>query len=274
MNRRRIYLFLPFLLCITLSSCNIIYNIPGVDQRARDSFEMDNPASLSLATNSFRFAVVADMQVRDENKTRIEGLKEKVSSKNIDFVIICGDLTENANDLQYNHAKENLDSLGVPVLKAIGNHDLYNQDAWARWQDYFGPSVYTINLSNAFQFIILDTATGRLGKVQQDYLKEKLQEPAQFRFVVSHFAIREDNAPSPWRLASADERNFLMSQFKEHSVTGFFAGHYHTFISGKYQDTWHFTTGSFYSYDLDAGVPAILVCTIENGSFSWEKVDL
>lgn len=100
----------------------------------------------------FSFAVVGDTQMINNTKTNTHMLqplytwiKNNVASKNIKFVMGLGDITENQNDTEYNHAKENIKLLDgvVPYSLIRGNHDNSSNEKFTATFNYAG---YTSNI--------------------------------------------------------------------------------------------------------------------------------
>lgn len=82
-------------------------------------------ASIATAQNSFKFAQVTDTHVG--GSTGAEDLRRTVADlnrqKDIDFVILSGDVTEFGSDAELALAKQILDSLKLPLYVIPGNHD-------------------------------------------------------------------------------------------------------------------------------------------------------
>lgn len=104
----------------------------------------------------FSFAVVGDTQCINNTKTNTHMLKplytwikNNVESKKIQFVLGLGDLTENQNDTEYQHAKENIKLLDgiVPYSLIRGNHE--NRDD--KFTTYFNYNEYTSNIKAQYR---------------------------------------------------------------------------------------------------------------------------
>lgn len=104
-------------------------------------------ASGLLYAQSFQFAHITDTHVG--GATGAEDLRRTVadvnSLKDIDFLILSGDVTEFGSDAEFHLAKQILDSLTAPYFVIPGNHD-------ANWSESGGNSFRKIFGSETFAF--------------------------------------------------------------------------------------------------------------------------
>lgn len=82
----------------------------------------------ALAQNKpFRFAFISDTHIGSPNGAAEEDLRRTVADinalKNIDFVVLTGDITELGTNAELALAKRILDSLNIPYYIIPGNHD-------------------------------------------------------------------------------------------------------------------------------------------------------
>ncbi len=253
---------------------------PSADQRTAESLSADltPPAAITLANpDEFSFAVFADVQVRDEQKTLLGRFKTDVDLLGLDFFVVLGDLTEDGSIAQLTYVKQALDGVGVPYYATIGNHDLFQvpeKGGWAGWKSTFGPATYAVTLSDRVRFLFIDTASGDLGSTQFNWLEEQLALPtsARFTFVGSHYPVYDGITPLMWRLGSVEERYKLSSLLNRSNVYAFVAGHLHTFESAQVGQVRHFITGSMYPYELDGGEHGYLLFNYKNGEMTSRHV--
>lgn len=123
----------------------------------------------------FSFAVVGDTQIINNTKTNTHQLKplytwikNNVESKKIQFVMGLGDITENQNDTEYAHAKENIKLLDgiVPYSLIRGNHD--NRDD--KFTSYFKYDAYTKNIKAQYRQSSLNNVCFEIKVGEIDYL--------------------------------------------------------------------------------------------------------
>ena len=232
------------------------------------------PEEISIDTTNFSFAVFSDIHITEENIHFLDQIKEDASRFDIDFCVVAGDLTDNGLKLEFSHSQRALWEIGIPYYTTIGNHDLYQRDGWNSWLDYYGPSVYSIRLSNFLKIIFLDTASGLVGKTQLEWLEEELKNSLQKTIVVSHYPIYNGKSPSIWRLSSAEERYKLVSLLRDYKVLAYISGHYHSYEYYDLAGMNHFIVGSMYPESLDGGTRGYLLCSFKNGHFDWKKIEV
>ncbi|MVZ61761.1 PQQ-binding-like beta-propeller repeat protein [Sphingobacterium humi] len=108
-----------------------------------------------LCAQNFRFAQVTDTHVG--GATGADDLRRTVKDlntmKDIDFVILSGDVTEFGSDLELALAKQILDSLQLPLYVVPGNHDSNWSESGANsFRKVFGAETFFFS-HKGFQFI-------------------------------------------------------------------------------------------------------------------------
>jgi len=111
--------------------------------------------SLATAQTSFKFAQVTDTHVGGQ--TGAEDLRRTVADlnkqKDLDFVILSGDVTEFGSDEELALAKQILDSLRLPLYIIPGNHDSNWSESGANsFRKIFGSEVFFFT-HKGFQFV-------------------------------------------------------------------------------------------------------------------------
>ena len=111
--------------------------------------------SIGSAQNSFKFAQVTDTHVGGSSGA--EDLKRTVADlnllKDIDFVILSGDVTEFGSDEELQLAKVILDELKLPLYVLPGNHDSNWSESGANsFRKVFGGETFFFE-HKGFQFI-------------------------------------------------------------------------------------------------------------------------
>jgi len=109
----------------------------------------------SLFGQSFKFAQVTDTHIggstgADDLRRTVKDLNE---SKDIDFVILSGDVTEFGSDEELALAKQILDSLKLPLYILPGNHDSNWSESGANsFRKVFGSETFFFE-HKGFQFV-------------------------------------------------------------------------------------------------------------------------
>lgn len=111
--------------------------------------------TVSLAQTSFKFAQVTDTHVGGQ--TGADDLRRTVADLNklrdIDFVILSGDVTEFGSDEELALAKQILDSLRLPLYILPGNHDSNWSESGANsFRKVFGSEAFFFN-HKGYQFL-------------------------------------------------------------------------------------------------------------------------
>jgi 3',5'-cyclic AMP phosphodiesterase CpdA len=257
-----------------------VFTHPSVDERVTESLSGNlyiptpRPSMLS-DPDKFSFVVISDTQIRDEGRSLVPKLKDYFPLKNIKFVLIMGDLTEDATPDEFDKIKAIIDALGIPVYSTIGNHDLFQKQGWPLWKAKFGAATYSVSIGNGMRVIMLDTADGKIGESQFRWLEEQLRIPYTFTLIGSHYPIYDGVDPFMWRLESTEERYKLTSMIVGNSgLTYFMAGHLHAFSHRIYAGFNHFIVGSMYPYDLDFGDYGFVLMNYDHGNITWEHLPL
>lgn len=251
-----------------------------VEVRSRDSLlgGLTVPTAMTpVDPLHFTFAVMADVQVRAENRHLLTRFKSDVAGNGIEFFVVLGDLTEDGTSAEYTAVKADLASVGIPYYATVGNHDLFQAPAdggWNGWKSNFGAATYAVTIANAVRFLFLDSASGEIGSRQFEWLESQLKTPtaAPITIVGTHFPIYDSITPIMWRLSSVAERYKLVSMLDSYGVYAFISGHIHGARWASAGRTLHFITGSMYPYDLDYGNHGYLLMTYDHGAITYRQV--
>lgn len=251
---------------------------PSVDERVQQSFSdaVTKPAAITPADpNNFAFALMGDIQMRDDGRNYLTRFAQDVAPKGISFFVVLGDLTEDGTASQMALAKSTLDSVGIPYYTTIGNHDLLQDPkngGWSTWKSTFGAATYSLTIANAVKLIMIDTASGEVGPRQFRWLESQLAESGPIKVVGSHYPIYDGMTPTMFRLSSVEERYKLTSMLDGGGVYSFVSGHVHGYRQSEVARVSHFIVGSMYPYELDYGTHGYLLFRYNNGVMSWERV--
>lgn len=251
---------------------------PSVEQRVKESLsgELTIPDPAGVNPDSFSFAVFGDVHYTLAEHPTMVRFRHDVAEKGISFFCVLGDITHDGKSEQMQRARAGLDSVGVPYYVTIGNHDLYQADAWPSYKTVFGPSCYSVVIAGKVRLIFLDTAEGRLGSHQFEWLEQKLAAAGDcLTFIGTHFPLYDDAVPDIGRLASGPERAKLQSLLRKHSVWAIASGHIHGWRRTEVEGVQHFITGTMQADEnhLDFGRLGYLLVTFAHDSLSWQRVD-
>ncbi|MEO0078607.1 MAG: metallophosphoesterase, partial [candidate division WOR-3 bacterium] len=225
--------------------------------------------------DSFSFAVFGDVHYTLADHPTMARFRREVTERGIDFFCVLGDLTHDGTSAQMARARAVLDSIGVPYYVTLGNHDLFQADAWPSYKAVFGPGCYSVVIAGRLKLIFLDTAEGRLGSRQFEWLEQELAAENYITFVGTHFPLYDGAVPSIYRLASGPERAKLQHLLQKNKVWAIASGHIHGWRCTEVEGVRHFITGTMQTDEtrLDFGRLGYLLVTFAHDSLSWQRVD-
>ena len=246
----------------------------SVNRRVMDSRDLQPPYTGHFQDSlPLKFAFFSDIHITRDNENLFDKLQRDIAEKNIGFFVVAGDLTDHGLEEEYQICRDDFIQMGIPWYVTIGNHDMYQNNSWEIWKEYFGPSCYTVAVTDNLRLIFLDTSTGTVGKDQFDWLEDVLKNSGeQYKIVISHYPLYDDPFPSIWRLPGAGERYKLFHLFDQYDVYGYVSGHLHTFQHKTIHGIQHFIVGSMNPHKLDKGEHGYLLFTLDNYELTWEQV--
>ncbi|MBM4275536.1 MAG: hypothetical protein FJ134_13905 [Deltaproteobacteria bacterium] len=234
-------------LCLTIPSLPSLWAQGDLPAR---SWNPDNLARLKALNlkEPFTFAVFGDSR---NNPPVFEQLLEGVSQdKGIAFAIHLGDMVDYANLDQYNlFFQQARGNLHIPLLAAVGNHELQNNGAEI-YAGIFGPRYYSFRVRRHY-FLVLDaSASTGPDETQFQWLERELQKARACltRLVFMHVPLSDPRGPDHHHCLRPDSAARLVKLFKKYRVTHVFTAHIHAYFTGKLQ-------GVPYTISGGAGAP-------------------
>ena len=202
---------------------------------AADSYAFDLTKWPASAGRGCRFAQVADSEIRDdgsENRRWIADVKKVAADTRCAFVVHTGDICY-LKGMQAHAKLMNSETMGLPVMYCVGNHDLVKGDYGEQtFEGLFGPCWYSFD-AGGIHFIVLpmvesgDFRPGYTEDMVADWLRADLALVGKKRPVMafSHMLVHHRN-----------EREIGLVIGKEHPLDlrtvcdfkGFVYGHVHT----------------------------------------------
>jgi len=248
---------------------------PTVEERVRENLSGVPPAPDPVAVNpdSFRFAVFGDPQLGHDHQSSLGRFRQEVAYRRIDFFCVLGDLTEDATPDEADSIKFQLNQVGISYYVTMGNHDMYQADAWERFKDEYGPSCYAVVIADRIKLIFLDTADGTLGPTQFEWFESELADGRFTKIVCTHFPVYDGEKPTKGRLASPAERVKVQSLLELSGTFAWCAGHTHALRYMQVGRVRHLTCGAM-APATDYGNPGYLLFTFAHDSLAWEFIEL
>ncbi len=267
---------LLFLVTLVFLNCEFdpvqILLRPDVETRVQQSLQLNPPAPVPVG-DTCTFAVFGDLHIGKPVGSYFADFTRQAESLRIDFFCVAGDITNSGRAEEYDSTGVLFSALGITAYVTPGNHDLYSAGSWQRFQEQFGPATYAVTIGNKLKLIFLDTAEGRLGAAQFNWLTTQLADTGLIKLVITHFPLYDTEIPSPFRLASGTERAKLQSLLVKNRVYAFCSGHIHGWRHRQIQGVNHFIIGTI-SRSLDFGLPGYLLFQLHGDSISWHFVPL
>ncbi|MGB0582983.1 MAG: metallophosphoesterase [Limisphaerales bacterium] len=172
---------------------------------------------------------------------------KQINAMKPDFVVICGDLVQTANDRSFKDFNRIRAGFELPCHCAAGNHDVSNNPTPAtlrRYRETIGKDYYSVE-HKGYTLVIANTQLWKAplageSEKHDAWFKERL-EAAKAKgspvIVVVHYPLflkTPDEKESYYNLP-IPKRKELLALCVKNGVIGFLAGHTHRQISNDYQ---------------------------------------
>jgi outer membrane protein assembly factor BamB len=201
-------------------------------------------------SDNFTFANVADPHVNGDMQGQMRQITS--TSKDVAFVQVSGDLTNNATDAEFQTYRRGTAASKLPVWPAVGNHEYFNQGATDyasridNYRRYVGPEWYSFDHGKR-HFLVLENNGAAPFAEQREWVERDLEAHAEGKRVVvlMHMPMNVPfGSPSQY-----DEYEDLLEQYETELVL---VGHEH---SNDVDTSWvkgakHIQTNSS-SYTID-----------------------
>ena len=186
-----------------------------------------------------RIAQITDLHIDAEGETLlgvdVRGnflkLLEVVRELCPQRIVLSGDLSNREDDRSvYAWIKSQLDSLAIPYELISGNHDdpKVMAEVFGRQADLHHQELYFAREWDGWPVFFLDTTTGFLSLIQQEWLKEQLRQCNREAIIFMHhppFFADVPHMDNKYPLRNRDDVEKILFAHP-HSLT-IFSGHYH-----------------------------------------------
>jgi len=193
-----------------------------------------------------RICHLSDLHFGHHDAALAGGLMADLTSQTPDLVIVSGDFTQLGTEVEFQAARDFLDSLETPVFAVPGNHDVPARNLLRRFLDPYG--LYRRYIASELEPTLdlgdivvaglktsrriraeLNWAHGSLSRGQLARLSKRFEEtsPSALRIVVAHHPLMqpEGDVLKPMRLVRrADE---ALETFSRLGVRLVLSGHFH-----------------------------------------------
>jgi 3',5'-cyclic AMP phosphodiesterase CpdA len=201
----------------------------SVGPRTHENFEggLTVPGDIDPAgTNQFSFVMMGDTHIGSPGGEVMKRIVADAVDHHDAFAVIAGDVSQGAQDGEFDQFISVFASANLSWRAAIGNHDLYF-GGWERYKKKIGRSIYSFNADNV-HFAMLDSANGILGQDQLQWLESDLAgDSHEHKILVTHFAPWNGQFSSIYKMSSEEEAAILKDIAYRHGVKLVVSGHYH-----------------------------------------------
>ena len=225
-----------FILSFIALQISNFYAPLSIHERNKKEFSRINVSN----PGEFTFAVFGDNK---GNYSFFEPLLKDVGrDKEMAFAVDSGDLVNSGEKRQYRLFLNQIRDLSIPLLTAIGNHDLNNGGSY-NYQEIFGSTYYAFQVGQSY-FIVLDATTeSGFDKIERKWLEEELQksQASKARLIFMHVPPFDPRGNGFHKCLNDGED--LLDLFRRYKVTHLFASHIHGYFSGVWEDIPYTITG-------------------------------
>jgi len=178
----------------------------------------------------FFFALLSDLHIT-KNGNAEEDLQRAVvqinGSKNIEFVIVAGDITEEGDRASLMKAKLILDGLKMKYYIIPGNHETkWSDSGVTAFGDIFGGERFQME-HKGFLFLGFNTgplmrmAEGHVAPQDINWIKEELKKAGRSKpvFIITHYPLQTGDVDNWYDLTDA---------VRSYNIRAFLGGHYHS----------------------------------------------
>jgi histidinol phosphatase-like PHP family hydrolase/predicted MPP superfamily phosphohydrolase len=219
-------------------------------------FGLANADDPKAATNStdgqgFRFVQLCDTQLGtggyQKDVQRFEQAVRQINALKVDFVVVCGDLVNKADEKSFADFKAIKSKLKMPCHVVPGNHDVGNQptpQSLATYRKLMGKDYFAFE-HKSYLFACVNTSLWKApveGETDKHdvWLNQTLTTAVAKKkpvFIVGHYPLyrkKIDEPESYYNLPPA-RRAQLIKLFKESGVVAVVTGHTHKIVINEHQ---------------------------------------
>jgi len=208
-------------------------------------------ATQTAFTEPFTFIQICDTQLGmggyEHDVNSFKQAVKQINALKPDFVVICGDLVDKADDKSFADFKEIKAGLAMPCYCVAGNHDIGNNptaESLEHYRQVVGKDYYSFE-HKGYTFLVANTS---LWKASVDGESEKhdawfnktlktASEKGSPVFVVAHYPlyIAEPDENEDYFNLPVEKRGELLALFEMYGVVAVLAGHTHRTIVNDYK---------------------------------------
>ena len=199
----------------------------------------------------FSFVQLCDTQLgmggyEHDLKTFKQAVKQ-INALDTDFVVICGDLVNEANESSYSDFKSIMKGLKIPCYVASGNHDvgnIPNDTTLSYYRKTIGKDYYEFQHKN-YSFIMTNTQLWKINienesEKHDNWFREtlKVQNEQKYPiFVIGHYPLYTEFPEEEEHYFNLPvvKRKSILELFKKNNVVAYLSGHTHKLVINNYE---------------------------------------
>ena len=223
-------------LIIALVSALLAAAAPGCgEKQLKDKVSAPATSPAAGDRNSFSFIVCGDPQNNYEIFNRV-----LEAARQVDFLIIAGDLTGSGTGLEFQNFVRVMNNNGTRYYAVPGNHDVATSPVTGNYTKYIGRPYGSFSHKNCY-FVLIDNSTPELGFYPEERewvaadLKRARAEGYEHYFAVCHvppgypYSAKADRS----QIAGIDANHELIPILAGAGVEELFCGHVHGYYQNK-----------------------------------------
>ena len=200
----------------------------------------------------FSFVQLCDTQLGmggyDHDINTFRQAVKQINELNPDFVVICGDLVNEAVDSSYSDFKNIMKEFKIPCYIASGNHDvgnIPNDTTLNYYRKTIGKDYYHFQ-HKKYSFIVTNTQLWKTdveneSEKHDNWFKEtlKIQNGKQHPiFVIGHYPLYTESPEEEEHYYNLPvvKRKEILELFKKNNVIAFLSGHTHKLVINNYEN--------------------------------------
>jgi len=212
---------------------------------------VSDPVKSPPERNTFTFVQLCDPQLGmggyEHDIRSFEQAVRQINTLNPDFVLICGDLINKADEKSFADFNRIKAGFSVPCYSASGNHDVGNEPTPQSLQYYrevVGKDYYSFEHKGC-TFVIVNTQLWK-APVQgesdrhEEWLKATLKTASEKQhqiFVIGHYPlfVNKPDEDDEYFNLPPQTRKRLLNLFEKRNVVAVLGGHTHTLVINDYK---------------------------------------
>jgi len=227
---------------------------PDVNERFESSRKLNESSPIPdvrVGTDEYFMYVVTDIHSRGECPNLVKFVSACLDGPDVEHVVLClGDLVTGKES--YNGVLRDIQPLydaGWTLFSTPGNHDICF-GLWQQYKEFWPRSTYQFRVvtksAGTDLFIVLDSADGKLGVSQREWLEDVLlkADGESYRniYVLTHtHFFRKDGSQETTGNYSLEETMDLVSLFSTHGVDCVLSGHDHYYEYTRFRNVDFYT---------------------------------